>query len=138
MYSHGSPYESILNSRPACGISVGLCNDVNDVSRQRRCGGVPIIRCERDLPGLDDDNKFSSSGISSCSRTSDASADDVWPDARRCGLVGPRVVTTFQFLFIFSSKYCFFFLFNNYSYFYPLKLQKPFLSKIFNLISFFL
>ena len=106
-YSHGIPRESTLSSRPACGMSVGLCNDVKLVSRQSRCGGVPAKLPKWYLVGLDGDNRAriscscsSSSWISIvwCSRavSDDISVEDACPDTSRCGFAGPRVVTTWH------------------------------------------
>lgn len=105
MYSQGMPRESTLSSRPAWGMSVGLCSDVKLVSRQSRCGGVPASRWH--LLGLDGDSRAriscsctsnSWTSIVWCSRAAsdDASVEDACPDASRCGLAGPRVVTTWH------------------------------------------
>lgn len=107
MYSQGMPRESTLSSRPAWGRSVGLCSDVKLVSRQSRCGGVPASRWH--LVGLDGDSKARISCSCSCTSSSwtsivwwsraasdDASVEDACPDANRCGLAGPRVVTTWH------------------------------------------
>lgn len=104
-YSHGIPRESTLSSRPASGMSVGLCSDVKLVSRQSRCGGVPARLPKWYLVGLDGDSRAriscscsSSSWTSAivwCSRA--ASDDDASvEDASRCGFAGPRVVTTWH------------------------------------------
>lgn len=102
-YSHGIPRESTLSSRPACGMSVGLCSDVKLVSRQSRCGGVPARAPNWYLVGLDGDsrariscscNSSSWTSVAWCSRA--ASDDASVEDGSRCGFAGPRVVTTWS------------------------------------------
>lgn len=100
-YSQGRPLESTLNSRPACGNSVGLCSDVKLVSRHSLWGGVPTVSNPH-FAGLGgDSNARISCSISIVSRASEASADE--PEGRRCGFAGPNVVTTWSVRWFNSS-----------------------------------
>lgn len=100
MYSHGSPVESTLSSRPTMGNSLGLCRDVKLVSRHSLCGGVSPSKPSGLYIGVDGDNSACRSASHSTPMTSrpsldsDGSTDDAWHEVIRCGFTGPKVVTT--------------------------------------------